>query len=160
MKRSSRLNRSAGLARGGLSRSRAGLSRAPRLPAPKRTEPARARRSTGPSPDTRALVLARDGHACVVCGLDITRRPHNIHHRLPRGMGGSSDPAINSPANLITVCGSGTTGCHGEIERNREWAQDHGWIVPRGMSPAASPIVLFGCPGRFLLLSDGGIELA
>ena len=34
-----------------------------------------------------------------------------LHHIVPRGNGGD-----DVPANFLWVCGSGTTGCHGEIE--------------------------------------------
>src|SRR4029077_18108047 len=42
-----------------------------------------------------------DGGLCVACGT----RFEEIHHRYRRGMGGSSDPEINSPANLLCLCG-------------------------------------------------------
>ncbi len=40
------------------------------------------------------------------------------HHRLARHMGGTSNPAIHSLANLLIVCGHGTRGCHGWIEHH------------------------------------------
>lgn len=46
-------------------------------------------------------------------------------------MGGSRWPGINAPANLLTLCGSGTTGCHGWVEHHPEWAKAHGWSVSR-----------------------------
>ncbi len=58
--------------------------------------------------------VARRAHVqrvpCVVCG--DTASPSQ-HHVLPRGQGGDDDPA-----NLVSLCGSGTTGCHGLIEAN------------------------------------------
>ena len=50
---------------------------------------------------------------CARCGKDVTYIQSSIQHRKARGMGGTNDPSINSPANLIVLCGSGTTGCHG-----------------------------------------------
>lgn len=47
---------------------------------------------------------------CVVCGDSASP---SQHHVLPRGQGGDDDDA-----NLVTLCGSGTTGCHGLIEAN------------------------------------------
>jgi len=44
-------------------------------------------------------------------------------------MGGSRWEGINDPANLITLCGTGTTGCHGWVESHPEWAKAHGWSV-------------------------------
>lgn len=44
---------------------------------------------------------------CVICGaIDIS-----IHHVLPRGQSGD-----DVWENLVALCGSGTTGCHGGVE--------------------------------------------
>ena len=58
-------------------------------------------------------------------------RLYSIHHRCPRRMGGSSDVEINVPSNLVTLCGTGTTGCHGWIESHREQATEQGWLLAR-----------------------------
>jgi hypothetical protein len=50
--------------------------------------------------EDRDVVIGRDGGLCVACG----SRFEEIHHRYRRGMGGSSDPEINSPANLLCLC--------------------------------------------------------
>ena len=57
-------------------------------------------------------------------------RATNYHHRLPEGQGG-----VWAPVNLMHVCGSGTTGCHGWIEHNRGEARRLGWLVPMGGKP-------------------------
>lgn len=44
-------------------------------------------------------------------------------------MGGTTDPAINDPRNLVTLCGSGTTGCHGWVESQRDRARQLGWLI-------------------------------
>jgi hypothetical protein len=47
-------------------------------------------------------------------------------------MGGSAAVTwINQSANLVTLCGSGVSGCHGEIEKHREQAYADGWLVSR-----------------------------
>jgi hypothetical protein len=47
--------------------------------------------------------------------------PVSVHHRRPRMMGGSrNESTYIKPANLIVLCGSGTTGCHGWVESNRD----------------------------------------
>lgn len=81
--------------------------------------------------------------------------PHSIHHRRPRRIGGSSDPATNSPANLMLVCGSGTTGCHGRIESNRHNAIVLGYLLHAWDDPAKVP-VLHPRRGLVLLTDDGG----
>jgi hypothetical protein len=71
---------------------------------------------------TRAAVLERDGLACVRCGISVAASPRSIHHRQPRGMGGTRGPEIHRLSLLVLVCGTGTTGCHGEIESRRSEA--------------------------------------
>lgn len=68
----------------------------------------------------RRLVVERDKGKCVRCGARTTQ----LQHRLPRGRGGK-----NTPANLILACGSGTTGCHGQMESFRLWAYDRGYLI-------------------------------
>ena len=76
---------------------------------------------------------------CERCGRPAT----NVHHRRPRGMGGTKDPTIHDPSNLVALCGSGTTGCHGWIESNRAQARWEGWLISRHdtRSPADIPII-------------------
>lgn len=91
-------------------------------------------KSTGPDKATRELVAARDGWSCVRCGNSEDPWPGwNIHHRLPRGMGGTSNPDINLPSNLLLLCHA----CHRYIELYRNEADANGWLVERHMPPAA-----------------------
>lgn len=102
-------------------------------------------RHTGPVAATVALVLQRDGYCCRWCGFGVSGergRDYSLHHRLPRRMGGTSRPDINSPANLVTVHGNGTQGCHQEIESHRAEAQAHGWLLYAGDNPADRPILV------------------
>ena len=51
----------------------------------------------------RAVVLARDSHACRACGETCSQGEADVHHLIPRAAGG-----VDDPANLITLC----DGCH------------------------------------------------
>jgi hypothetical protein len=130
-------------------------------------------RRTGPSEKTRRMVLDRSGGWCEVCGDPLHNgdrwiAAHSIHHRQPRGMGGTSDPAANAVMNLMLVCGTGTTGCHGRIESHRTVSIDNGWLVPRPTDPATAPVVislpagirLTGVPAYFTahLTPDGAYQ--
>lgn len=115
----------------------------------KRTQMKRRYRDTGPDAKTRILILERDNYCCIRCGRNIAGRDYSIHHRLPRGQGGS-----NSPQNLMTICGSGTTGCHGWIESRRAISYETGDLVRRRHDPATVPVCVHA-RGVVYLRPDG-----
>ncbi|CAM3288465.1 HNH endonuclease [Stackebrandtia soli] len=106
------------------------------------------RRSTGPDAATVDAVMERDG-GCILCS---QQRGCQIHHRQPRQMGGTKDPAINSPSNLIVLCGD----CHRRVESHRADAEAHGWIVRRPYIPSHEPILRRGV--WVYLLDDGEVS--
>lgn len=96
----------------------------------------------------RDLVRERSGGVCERCG----RLGSNMHHRIPRGMGGTKTKDVASV--LIFLCGSGTTGCHGWVESHRSEAYETGMLVRRGSDPSYVPIVnLYG--SSYYLTNDG-----
>lgn len=145
-----------------LASSGAGLAaRAPlaRVPLPRRTpDPARRRptpRPTGPDRGTRQVVHERDQGRCVRC----TAPASNTHHREGRGMGGRQDPLeqarINSPAYLLSLCGSGTTGCHGWVETNRTQARAEGYLLRRNAPRPAATVPVLTAAGWELFTDTG-----
>ena len=107
-----------------------------------------------PSEETRRMVAGRDGYRCVRCGDDLDRiwSGHSIHHRHLR-----SHPYehVHSPANLICLCGSGTTGCHGWVHAHPAKAREYGWIVFMGNEhPETVPV--WDARRGWMLLDDGG----
>lgn len=112
-------------------------------------------KSTGPRAVVRLVVVSRAGGSCELCGVPVAMidddsqttplAAYSIHHRQPRGMGGTDDPAVNSSANLLLLCGSATTpgGCHAMVESQRAMAVEHGWLVPKPLDPASKPVRLF-----------------
>lgn len=113
----------------------------------RRTAPRQRPRSTGPGAATREIVYFRDGFLCVICSDD--SGPFQVHHRRPRGAGGSSRPCSNSPANLLLLCAA----CHTGVESNRADARDHGWLLSQTADPATSPVLW---RGRVVLLAHDG----
>lgn len=105
-------------------------------------------------PATRTQVYVRDKHRCVRCG---SSTPITLQHRTARGMGGSRLPAANASANLITLCGSGTTGCHGWVENHPTEALELGYRVRRGDDPTTVP-VLYGIERSLYFLEDDGTK--
>lgn len=115
-------------------------------------------RATGPRRDVVDAVLERAQYACEIGGHQIEGdergRDWSIHHRVPRGMGGSRRPELNQPQNLLVACGSGTTGHHGAIEESRAGAYAAGWLLHRTADPAAEPVLIGGT--RWVLLTEDG----
>lgn len=77
----------------------------------------------------------------------------SVHHRQPRGMGGSSLD-VNRASNLLLLCGSGTTGCHGMVESQRVLAYAHGWLVPRSFDTTLYAVLIY--TGDVVYLTDDG----
>lgn len=92
------------------------------------------RRSTGFDENVKALILARSFGNCEimmdrVCQLTAT----TIHHRRPRGMGGTRREATNYADNGLAACGA----CHHIVETRREWAYENGFLVRQADDPAS-----------------------
>lgn len=97
-------------------------------PAPLQSRP----RNTGPDDGTTALVVQRDYGCCVKCSRSLGAGrgfDWSIQHRCARGAGGTRLAWKNMPGNLILLCGSGTTGCHGWVEGHPAEAIEAGWAV-------------------------------
>lgn len=137
MKRTPLARRTALVARVPLQRggqlARSGLASTKRLA---RKPVKRVQSYTGPSREVRELVIARCHGRCEICGQGV----QVWHHRQPRGRGGSSDPAINSPANLLGICNP----CHDVVESFRLDAYAKGYLVRRPINPAKAPVHLHG----------------
>lgn len=105
------------------------------------------------------MVIARDGHRCVRCrgplagtighGWDVIRRLESVS---PRAV---HEPALDHPANLISVCGSGHVGCAARIRRAdaRYESIGLGYIVEPGQAPALHRILI---AGEWVWLTDDG----
>lgn len=110
--------------------------------------------------ETVELIQTRDRGECVRCGGTIRGergRAWSIHHRCPRSMGGTNRVWVNQAANGVLLCGSGTTGCHGWIERNRQAAFDAGFLVSAmGFATAETTVIRHAAHGLVLLDNDGG----
>jgi hypothetical protein len=56
-------------------------------------------------------------------------------------MGGSRDEALHLPANLILLCGSGVSGCHGWVESYRDKAREKGFLLMKVESAEEIPFI-------------------
>ncbi len=105
------------------------------------------------------MVLVRDQGCCAYCGRHVSGlrgREWSIHHRKPRGMGGSGSPVVSSAANGVVLCGNGTMSCHGAVEKKREAAKLLGFLIPTNsiIDPVDVPI-RHAIHGWVLLRNDG-----
>lgn len=105
----------------------------------------------------RAAVYERDQSRCLRCGDHVGSSDRSIHHRKPRQMGGTSDPRIHALSNLVLLCGTGTTGCHGWIESNRAVARATGWLISRFEAAPESSVPL-RFTDRITWLHDDGTK--
>lgn len=116
-------------------------------------------RPTGFPAVVREQIRERSGGRCEIrwaCDGDTATQ---IHHRRPRGMGGSRRPSTNLASNGINAC----TLCHRWVEtEGREIAQQCGWLVSQYTDdPEAVPVMvnrkwtLLGLDGSVVVLPAG-----
>lgn len=96
---------------------------------------------TGPARQVRAAVIARDLSKCQWCGRHVRTENgwYSLQHRRARGMGGSRQHATDQPPNLLLVCGTGTTECHGWIEAHPAQAAARGFRIAAAADPERIP---------------------
>lgn len=87
---------------GDLAREARPFPKAAQIPAKKakRTQASRAR---------IAEIREKKAASCRLCAV---MENVNAHHLIPRSLGGAW-----TESNIVGLCGSGTTGCHGDVER-------------------------------------------
>jgi predicted HNH restriction endonuclease len=110
-------------------------------------------RNTGPTAAVVDLVYERASHSCEVCTCAVGDRrgiDHHIHHRRPRGAGGSRRPDTNQPQNLLLLC----PDCHLDIETHRGVAQSMGWLLTQQDDPARVAVLVHR-DRWFYLTADG-----
>lgn len=113
-------------------------------------------RRTGPSAVVVDVVWVRDEGSCARCrtGLSFTLRGSQwaVHHRRPRGMGGSRELWVNQPANLVALC----QACHEWVESHRGDARDLGWLVSRNAVYKSEDVPVTYWDGLTYRLDDMG----
>lgn len=102
----------------------------------------------------QALIVTRSGGKCEIRSpaclaarfgynvFALEDRLRSLHHRRPRGMGGSRRVDTHTAAALVLTCGHGTIGCHWYVEQHREYGRQRGLIVPQGVNPADVALTL------------------
>lgn len=114
---------------------------------------------SGPTTRIRQIVLERDNHTCQWCGHYVFGEPYSLQHRRARGAGGTSRPGANEPANLIVMCGTATTGCHGHIEVAKDSATARGFRLSLHIPDEDIPdFPVYTYRGKAWLDNDGGVR--
>ena len=109
-------------------------------------------RRTGPSKVQAELVTQRADGVCEAMFVDeCNGRAEQMHHRRPRGAGGTRRPDANSPANLLHIC----LPCHVAVESFRLVALDRGLLISQHSSEPVSCVGVWR-RGVWVLLTDAG----
>lgn len=96
-------------------------------------------RSMRPTYAQRVAVAARFDLHCARCGSRATGMlGGEVHHRVPRRMGGTRNPLSSDPRNVILLC----QRCHESVEANRAEATLGGWLLRdySGLDDAMFPL--------------------
>lgn len=126
-------------------------------------------KTTKPTPREEKLAYEiatdRDDNRCQKC---LRGLPINRHHRKGRGVGG-----MTTAANIVLLCGSGNTGCHGWVTEHPRAAIEQGWACPGYADPTRWPArryeptrlgtvravwVLYSDDGDYRVISDERAE--
>lgn len=119
----------------------------------KRVIMSRRLRATGPTPEVVDAVYERANHSCEICTSAVGDRrgiDHHIHHRRPRGAGGTRREDTNQPQNCMLLC----PRCHLDVETHRAEALAVGWLVPQAEDPASVAVLIQR--DRWVYLTDSG----
>ena len=91
---------------------------------------------TGFTAHASELILTRSEGACEIMSRVCVTTATDIHHRRPRGMGGTSRLETNLASNGIALC----RRCHMYVESERDWARNKGFLISQHVDPEFAPI--------------------
>ena len=68
------------------------------------------------------------------------RQPLERRQHPPQGTAKHPFDRLHQPENLLQLCGSGATGCHGWVHAHPKRAYRLGYLVHMGKAPATIPV--------------------
>ena len=99
------------------------------------------------------LVDRRDQYSCVRCGRSVYEvLSFSRHHRRMRS---HPWPGLHEASNLILLCGSGATECHGWVHEHPREAYANGWLVS-GFNDHPDQVPILTARHGWILLDDNG----
>jgi 5-methylcytosine-specific restriction protein A len=98
---------------------------------------------------TRNMIHRRANGRCEKCGMPLPTALAQIHHRRPRGMGGTRRRESATASNGMYV----HLACHMDIESNRQLALANGWLVQQTHEPVDVAVKLWN---GWMMLDDEG----
>lgn len=108
----------------------------------------------GFSPKVRDLIWVRDHGRCAWCGQPFGEYGYELHHRRPRGRGGSRLDWVNLPGNGVFLHST----CHSVIESQRAGAVEDGFLVSmNGRARSCEVEIVHAVHGRCKLNDDGTV---
>lgn len=117
------------------------------------------RRDTGPSRDTRAIVVACDLGLCAGCGKQVRGGPYVVYGRVTLGMGGACGRESATPEAFVLLCGSAASpgNCRAAADRRDAVMHERGLWLRSDEDPRAVPVA-YATPGGLALfwLTDDG----
>lgn len=105
----------------------------------------------------RRLIYQRSGGLCEASGLPLPRN-WELHHRRPRGMGGTSRPDTDTAPNVLALTPEVHNMHPDSVHMRRWWSEPRGYLLSQHEpNPAAVPVLLHG-RDWVTLTTDGGYE--
>lgn len=104
----------------------------------------------GFSLEVRDIIATRSRGVCEIGRCESAAE--HMHHRRPRGLGGTSVPWVNKAANALHLC----MVHHAYVESHRTLAIAEGWLISQHRTDAVATDIPVTRNGKSVLLSDDG----
>jgi hypothetical protein len=105
----------------------------------------------------RDLLWERAEGRCEVSGRTLDRDTFDVHHRLNKGMGGTTRWFRDDPTNLLALDPAVHNGSPASVHGSRPWSEMRGYLLPKLLAwpPDVMPVYLHGV--RWVFLSSDGL---
>jgi hypothetical protein len=104
----------------------------------------------------RALLWERCDGRCEVSGQPLDPDTFDVHHRMNKGMGGTTRWFRDDPTNLLALDPGVHNGGPHSVHGRRPWSEMRGYLLPKlsGWPPQSMPVWLRGT--RWVFLTSAG----